>query len=148
MASITSANAVLLLSVPPLFSAPQQLQGFSTDDITDVDPIQAVEAMMGVDGVLSGGFVYAEIKQKITLQADSPSNQIFETWWKSQRMITDVYFATATLLLPSVNKKYAFNNGLLSIYPPVPSAKRVLQPRTYEITWESVTPSANASTWS
>jgi len=146
MASITSANAVLMLGVNSIFPVPQQLQGFAADDIFDIDPLEAAEVMMGVDGTLSGGFIYVPVKMKIALQADSPSNFIFETWWKSQKQIVDVYFATATVTLPSVNKTYSLNNGLLTTYPSTSNAKRVLQPRIYEITWESIVPSPISST--
>ena len=79
--SITSANAVLTLAIAQLFPVPQQLQGFGVDDVYDVPQIKSVEVMMGVDGVLSAGFVYVQIPQHITLQGDSASNLIFDTWW-------------------------------------------------------------------
>ena len=56
MASITSANAVLTMSISGLFNAPFQLQGFSGEDIYTSGPLAAVETIMGLDGKLSGGF--------------------------------------------------------------------------------------------
>ena len=53
--TITGASAVIMLSVPGLFSTPQQLQGFATDDIFDTAAIASAETLMGVDGNLSGG---------------------------------------------------------------------------------------------
>ncbi len=138
MASITSANAVLTLNIGALYDSPQQITQFATDDIYDVDPVQASEAMMGVDGHLSAGIVYAEVQMKIALMADSGSFPLFENWYQSQRTVQDVYVAQGTLVLTAVNRTYSLNNGYLTTYPPISSGKRVLQPRVFGITWESV----------
>lgn len=140
MGSITSANAVLMLSVPPLFPIPQQIQGFATDDIYDVPQIKSVEVMMGVDGVLSAGFVYIQIPQTITLQADSPSNSFFDTWWTQMQAAQDAYEASGLIRLPSISTKFTQTTGFLTGYKPVPAGKKTLQPRTYEITWARISP--------
>lgn len=140
MASITAANATLTLAIPPLFPIPQQLQGFAVDDIYDVDQIKSVEVMMGVDGLLSAGFVYVAVVQKVTLQADSPSNDIFDTWWTQMQAAQDVYAASGLIKLPSIATKFTQSNGFLTGYKPLPAGKKLLQPRTYEITWERVAP--------
>lgn len=140
MTSITSANAVLMLAIPPLFPVPQQLQGFAADDIYDIPQIRSVEVMMGVDGLLSGGFVYVEIRQEISLQADSASNLVFDTWWTQMQAAQDVYVANGIIQLPSIATKFQMVRGFLTGYKPSPGAKKVLQPRRYEITWESVAP--------
>lgn len=144
MASITSANAVLLLSITDLFSTPQQLQQFAADDIYDIDAQQTAETAMGVDGYLAAGFVWSEVKQKITLQADSPSNVIFEQWNEAQKAVQDIYRANGSVTLKSVNRKYTMINGVLTSYPPASSGKRVLQARTYEITWQRINPAPMA----
>lgn len=140
MGSITAANAVLMLAVPPLFPVPQQIQGFSTDDVYNIPQIKSVETMMGVDGVLSGGFVYVQIPQEITLQADSASNRFFDTWWAQMQAAKDVYAAAGLIQLPSVLTKFIQTKGFLTGYSPAPQAKKVLQPRRFEITWESILP--------
>lgn len=138
--SITSANAILMLSVVPLFPVPQQMQGFATDDIYDIPTIRSVEVMMGVDGVLSGGFVFAQVTQTISLQADSVSNSFFDTWWAQMQATRDVYVASGLIKLPSISTKFLQTAGYLTGYKPAPSAKKVLQPRSYEITWGSLVP--------
>lgn len=141
MGNITSADAVLTLAITPLFPIPQQLQGFGVDDIYDIPQIKSVEAMMGVDGIKSSGFVFTLVPQTITLQADSPSNRIFDTWWASMQAAKADYPASGLILLRSVESKFQMINGSLTGYKPAPAGKRVLQPRTYEITWEKVLPS-------
>ncbi len=139
--SITSANAVFMLSIGALYASPQQLMNFATDDIFDVDAIQAAEAQMGVDGHLTAGHVFEPVQMKIAFMADSPSIPIFENWEANQRKVGDVYAASGSITLTGVNRQYTLNNGFLVTYPVMPSAKKVLQPRVFGITWESVTPS-------
>lgn len=141
MGSITSADAVLTLAIATLFPTPQQLQGFGVDDIYDIPSIKSVEAMIGVDGKKSSGFVYALVPQTITLQADSPSNRIFQTWWTQMQAAKFDYTASGIIVLRSTGTKYQMINGSLTGYKPAPAAKRTLQPNTYELTWEAVLPS-------
>jgi hypothetical protein len=140
MASITGAGVVLTLTIPPLFPIPQQLQGFAVDDVYDIPQIKSVEVMMGVDGVLSAGFVYVQIPQEIILQADSASNGIFDTWWTQMQAAKDIYAASGLIKLPGLATKFSMINGFLTGYKPAPGAKRVLQPRRYEVTWQSIAP--------
>lgn len=139
--SITSANAILMLAIPALFPIPQQLQQFATDDVYDVPQIKSVEVLMGVDGVLSAGFVFVQVPQQITLQADSPSNDIFDTWWTQMQAAQETYEANGLISLPSIQTKFVQTKGFLTGYKPAPGAKKILQPRQYEITWERIVPS-------
>ena len=136
--SLTGANAVMLLSIPPLYAIAQQLQRFSADDVTDFDPIKPAEILTGVDGHMSAGWIFVPVPQKITLQADSDSNALFENWYASNEAIQDIYFAQGILRLPGVQRSYALTNGVLTSHKPVPDVKKLLQPRVYEITWESI----------
>lgn len=138
--SITSANSVFTLSVATLFSVPQQLQGYAADDAFTTAALKAAETMMGVDGFLSGGFVFVAIEQGITLQADSPSNALFDQWYAAQTQVKDIYNAAATIQLPSLGVKFTMTKGFLTDYTIIPDAKRVLQPRKYGITWQSAIP--------
>ena len=140
MTSLTSANAVLLLTIDGVYSSPQQLQRFATDDIFDVDAVQSAETAMGVDGYLSAGFVWNEKVQRITLQADSPSNTIFETWNSAMESSQEVFACSGSITLKSVNRKFTMIRGILTSYAPIPSGKKILQPRTYAITWQKISP--------
>jgi hypothetical protein len=138
--SITSANALLFLGVANLFSTPQQIQQFSADDIYDMPSIRSSEVSMGIDGTLSGGFVYVPIAQSIMLQANSPSNSLFEQWWLAQQVAEDVYIANGSVTLNSLGEKWTMTRGFLTGYTPAPRAAKILQPRRYEITWNKVLP--------
>lgn len=140
MGDITSANAVLTLAIATLFPSPVQLQGFGVDDIYDMATVKNVETLMGVDGVLSAGFVWKERVQTITLQADSASNAIFDTWNAQQEANTITYQAQGLIRLPAIATKFLQTAGFLTGYKPAPKAGRILHARTYEITWTRVAP--------
>ncbi len=140
MPDISSANAIYMLGVASVFAAPQQLQGFSADDIFDSEPIDTAEISMGVDGILSGGFVFQPAKQSVTLQADSDSNAFFEAWYNAQVAQKTVFYAFGLVTLSSINRDYVLTRGVLTAYPPMPSAGRILKPRKYGITWQSIAP--------
>lgn len=140
MTSLTAANAVITLTIPGVFNSPQQLQQFAADDATDTDTITTAQVQMGVDGFLSGGFVYVEVKQGYTLQGDSPSNFIFDQWAAAQQAAQDTFVANGVLLLKSLGTKWTWTRGFLTQYKPAPDVKKILQPRKYEITWQRMAP--------
>ena len=140
MSSITSANAQYLLAIGGLFPIPQGLQGFSAEDVFATEAIDTAEILMGVDGKMSAGFIFVPIKQTVTLQADSASNAIFDAWFTAEQVAKEKFFANGVVLLTSVGSKWTLSNGVLSSYSPLPDAKKVLQPRKYQITWNSVSP--------
>src|SRR5487761_2554028 len=81
MADITRANATLVLTVPAVFSTPQVLYGFATDDAFATEAVTVAETMKGVDGIMSFGFLPFITPMALTFQADSPSiPNTMETW--------------------------------------------------------------------
>lgn len=138
--SITAANAIVTITVPGVFQQPQQLQQFAADDIFDTEAVKNIEVQMGVDGFLSGGWVNVPIPQSYSLQANSPSCNIFDQWWSAQSTLLDAIAAFGVVTLPSIAKKWALSNGFLTTYPPMPGAGRILRPRKFEITWQRVLP--------
>jgi|GEM_PF-157195 len=144
--TLTAANAIFALAIPGLYPTPQQLQQFSTDNVTDVAEIRTIETQMGVDGVLAAGFQFVPFEQTITLQANSPSNDIFDNWWVQMQNIKDAIGCSGTLTLPAIGKKYLLVNGYLSSYPTYSGVHKILQPRKYGIVWNSIFPApANTS---
>lgn len=140
MGNLTSADIVLTLSIATLFPSPVQLQGFGVDDVYDIASVKNIETMMGVDGVLSAGFVWKERVQTITLQADSASNAIFDQWNSAQERNQTVYPSQGLVRIPSLSTKFIQTKGFLTGYKPAPKAGRVLHARSYEITWERIAP--------
>jgi hypothetical protein len=137
MGDITAANASLTLAIPPLFTVPQVIQGFAADDVYTISEIESVETMMGVDGVLSGGFTYKAQEQDISLQADSPSNDLFDTWQQQQVAGLTTYIANGLITIPALRKKFIQTQGYLVGYK-LPDAKKLMQPRRFRIRWARI----------
>jgi len=138
--NITSANATILLSVPLLFPVPFQLQKFGADNIYGTDPIQVGETVMSVDGRLTAGFVNAPTKQAYELLADSESNFFFDQIAMREKADQTKYEINGVVLLTSVLTKWTMTRGFLTIWQPIPDAKKVLQSRKHTIEWERVVP--------
>jgi hypothetical protein len=136
--SITSANASIVLWVPGLFPIPQQIQGFAVDDVFRTDPLKSADTMRGVDGKLTGGYVYSDIKQGFSLMGDSASIDFFDQWNQAQQSQRETFQANGIITLPSVGKKWTMVKGFLIGFPIIPDAKKVLQSVTFQIEWESM----------
>lgn len=138
--TITSANAQFLLTVVPIFPVPFQIQGFASDAAFLFDTVDAAETVMGVDGKMSAGFTPFITPQQITLQADSPSIQLFDDVLAAQKLAKELYFLYGTIALPGVKKSYVMTKGALKRVTQAPPAGKVLQPQAYQIDWEDVAP--------
>lgn len=138
MATITAANSIFLLSVAGLYDAPQQLQGYAADDAFATADVTVVETLMGIDGVLSGGFVHSPRSVSITLQADSPSNALMDNWVSAMEAAKEVYIGNATITLPGPGLTYALRKGFLTNYTPISDVRKVLQPRKYTIVFQAI----------
>lgn len=140
--SITSANAIITLSVADLFDQPFQLEQFDVDDIYGTDPIEAGETKQGVDGVLTAGFVNVPTKQNYALMADSPSNFFFDKLFQQEKANQEKFVIQGVVLLTSLGTKWVMTRGFLTRYQPLPDAKKTLMGRKHEITWQTAKPQA------
>jgi hypothetical protein len=138
MATLTAANAKFSLTIATLFPAPQWLAGYAADDVFTTDVVAPVETLMGVDGILSGGWTAVPKVQHISLQADSDSNLIFEQWMNKMNQLRETLIATGNVQIAAINQVYILNQGFLTGYPPMADARKILQPRRYQITWGEV----------
>jgi hypothetical protein len=136
--TITAANSQLFLSVAGLYTTPLPIMGYATDNAFQNEAIVAAEASIGVDGLLSAGYIFNPVKQKITLSPDSPSKYIFDGWYSLMYNTREIVFANATLILLATQETYTFTKGVLTTYHGAPTAKKVLQPVEYEITWQAI----------
>lgn len=135
---ITSANSAFVLQVPSVFTTPQALQGYATDDAFTTEEVDVAEVMMGVDGIMSGGFIPFITQMNIVFQADSVSiTNTMEVWISAMQSARAIYLGNASIQLPSINKEYILQNGILRRITPTPPAKKVLMPQTYAISWQN-----------
>lgn len=138
--TITSANSVFTISVAGLFPVPQQLQGYSAERAWESEAVELAEVQMGVDGRMTSGYTPNPVMQTISLQADSPSKQIFASIQNAMRATRDVYYITGTIDLPSTGESFICRRGVLRTSKPLPDAAKVLQPMSFQIVWESIDP--------
>jgi hypothetical protein len=139
--TITSANAIVMVTVAGLYPTPVQLQGFATDKAWDTAGVVITESKIGVDGHKTAGIVFNQIKQTFSFLADSPSIRFFESIYAAQRAVRDVYYLSAIIDLPATGESYVCNKGTLEDYNSVASAGKVLGDREFSISWGSIQPS-------
>jgi hypothetical protein len=138
MKTLTAANSVFALTITGLYPAPQVLHGYAADDAFATDALESAETVMGLDGHLSGGYVFNPVKQTIVLMPDSASLDVFNNWSLAQMASREVLVANASISLPAIGKKYVLTRGFLTSHKPIPDVKKVLQSVQYQITWGSV----------
>ena len=138
--TITSANSILTLVVPGLFPTPVQIHGFSTDKMFDTEAVEITETKTGVDGRLSGGWVFNPTNMTIALQADSPSISFFADLMQASDTAREVYVMSGSIIMPAIGKSFVLTRGFIVSGQKMPSAQKVLQPIEYKTVWESFSP--------
>lgn len=133
--TITSMNAVFMLAIPTVFPSPQLLQGFGVDEAFESEPVDSAVVQTGVDGIGTAGLVPREVPMTVTLLASSASFIIFDNWLAAMDSLRDVIYASAIISMPSISRKWTCYQGALTRYPTMPSARRTLQQRQFQITW-------------
>lgn len=136
--SITAANSTFTLTIPGVFQVPVRIEQFDTDDVYSIEQLRMVMTKMGVDGKLTGGFTFNEVKMSLHLMADSPSNAIFDGWATFMQTLVDAYPAFGTITQPSLGTSYVLSKGFMTGYPPLANAKKTLEGRVFELTWEKI----------
>ena len=140
--TINSANSVFLLAISPLFTTPVQIQGYMADAAFAQEGVDISENVLGVDGVMSYGWIPQMYPQTVSIMPSSPSSVIFETWSAAENTAREKFPATATITLKSTGRKYSLQNGVLTNYVPIPEAGKVLKGRPFKIVWNTILPAA------
>jgi len=138
MSTLTTANSSLYLTIVGVFNTPVKIQGYATDDAFAISELTNAETFIGVDGKLSAGFTPFIVPLSISLQADSASNAVFDAWIAAESATKDKYEAHIVIMLPATNELYTLSRGFLKSFSAMPAAKKVLQPRKYNIEFQSI----------
>jgi hypothetical protein len=138
MATITSANSNIVLTVPGVLSSGVVLSQFAADDMFTSDSIAATEVVMGVDGHQSLGWLPHPVKIKFKLAADSTSITYFDQWYNAQVTKKDAIACSMVITMPGNGAKYTCTNGGLVNYKPIPDAKKMLEAQEFDISFEAV----------
>lgn len=134
---ITSANAVVILTVENLYPNGIQLQNFATDSSFAVDDATLAEARMGVDGHLAAGYTPAPRNVTITLEAGSPNLEQMNNIVENMQLNMAVLKCQMQITIPSRGKEYTLKNGVLLTGHTIPDGKKVLDPTNWAFTFES-----------
>jgi hypothetical protein len=136
---ITSADAIIILTVAELFPAGFMLDRFSVDQSVVGEEETFVETRMGVDGHLAAGYVPNPKPVTLMLEADSSSvlamNQIINV----QQLIKRSLRLHMLVTIPAQWRIYAYTNGYLKSGIVVPALKKTQEPLTYKFEFESRT---------
>lgn len=139
--SLTVANSAFTLTATsvggvPIFPVPVPIEGYSADDAFDTTEVKPNEILMGIDGVLSGGYVAYPTPLMFTLQADSPSILVMDTAIEAMDGVFETIIFGASIAVPGINKLHTFIKGFMTSGKKTPGGKKLLQPQKYEITFQ------------
>lgn len=137
--TITSANSVVTITVPSL-AIVAQLQGFSAERAWNSNQQDLAETQMGVDGRQTAGYTPAPVEQMFSLQADSPSKQVFKAIGAAMIASRDVFYISCDISIPATGEAFTGRRGVLINWKAIPDAAKVLQPMDFAIRWESLKP--------
>lgn len=137
--TITSSNSILLLGAKGVFSVAQRLDGFAEGDQYSIAAIDTAEFKMGADGFLAAGKVPKPKVMDVTLQANSPSTLFWDTIYTAQEALGDLVEFFGIIQQPSIGRVYTLTKGYLTNYTPIADAKGTLQPRKFQVVWQTVT---------
>lgn len=138
--NITAADIVFSITVTNLLQTPTVLSNYATDRAWETSERELAETQMSMDGYLNAGWVANPVDQNISLSAASDSCAIFEYVTAQQDLNRTVYRFGGTVVIKGTGRKYTMVGGVLRSINPIPSAGRVLDPRSFAIRWQSVTP--------
>lgn len=139
--TLTSANSVFAIQIAGLYPIPQNMQGYSTDDMFSMADVNTAETQMGVDGRLSAGYVPVAREFEFTLQADSESNDIMDNLIAAEDAAREKYVINATIYLPGIGGKYALTRGFLASHTPMAKAGKTLGARKFTVQFQSISKS-------
>ena len=128
---ITSANAVLILTVDNLFPAGIRLEQFATDQSFSQGDLAVAEDRLGVDGNLVAGWVPSLKTVTIMLEASSPSYTAMAQLFRACERKRGIYQCSLVATVSSINCIFTWSGGILKSGTLVPAAKKVLDPTTW-----------------
>lgn len=126
-ATLTNANSVVAMTTEALYPQAQRLQGYAADDAFESGAVENGEYLMGIDGKFSAGFVFNAVELTITIQADSPSLQLFENIWNYEQSNRTKLQQDVTVTATALGRRYDYKQGYMTSYK-APAGKKILQP--------------------
>lgn len=137
--NITAANSTAILIVEELYPSGVTLEGYSTDQaITQGEETLGV-TRMGMDGQMVGGYTPSIKVVNLTFEPSSNSISVMDTIYKATQTNKKPYKCRLLIEIPSIQKTYTYNNGIMVTGKAMPDLKQVLDPMNYGFNFEGVT---------
>lgn len=138
--SITSANAILYITVPELYPQGFQVVNFSADAMFTNEAVDRSERQFGADGYFNVGYIFTEKTMTITLTGSSPSIPNFVNWLAVQDAGKTVLRCNAKVTLPGLKIEYDFVDGVIASAPVAQSSGKVLTEYTITLAFRDCKP--------
>lgn len=136
--NITSANSKLRIMVPAYYPAGFDVDDYGADTMYDIQAVTNKETRMSACGKFHAGFIYNPVDFNITLQPTSKAGELLDDMVAAERTAATVFQVNATLIVPALDSKYTFTNGVLMSSTPVAPGRRTLQERPFAFQFENV----------
>lgn len=135
---ITSTNSTVILTVEDLFPQGVTLEGFSVDTIISSDEVTMAETRMGVDGKMASGYVPSPKSVTISLEANSPSQEVFNVIYGATEATKKIYKCNLSVNVPSLKRSYNWVDGCVVSGKPTSDVKKTLDPTSWKLTFTTL----------
>lgn len=123
--TLTAANSNLLIRCKGYFDQYVKIQGFQVDNAFAAGDQTIGEVRAGIDGILSGGYVFNPADFTVYIEPNSPSKAFFSTCVNGIKEKKETVPFDFSVELPSIKKRYTFS-GFLTSAPTGVSAQKML----------------------
>ena len=135
---ITSTNSTVILTVESLYPQGVTLEGFSVDTIISSDEVTLAETRMGVDGKMATGYIPTPKSVTISLEANSPSQEVFNTIYGATEATKKIFKCNLSVSVPSLNREYNWIDGCVVSGKPTSDVKKTLDPTSWKLTFSAL----------
>lgn len=129
------------MTIETIASVPFTLENWAVDGAWEAENLEQVVTRMSMDGKLNAGFVWRAPTTTLTFQPGSASVSVFQDLQLGQSG-GNVYRLGGTLFLPSLQKRFTFEGGVMTAGSFMPNGGETLAEQAFTIEWERVYPVA------
>lgn len=122
-----------------VFSDLVKIEGYSADSAWKMDDVSLATTTLGVDGSFSSAWIPYMTTMTLQLMPNSSSNDFFERIMSYQDVIQETVELFGNIQIPSIGRKYALENGVISKMSLIPSAAKTLQAKSVVLIWGKCT---------
>lgn len=137
--SLSSANSTFMLGAVGVFSDLVKIEGYSDESAWKLEDVTLATTTMGVDGSFSSAWIPYMTSMTLSLMPNSSSNDFFERIISYQDVIQETVELFGNIQIPSIGRKYALENGVISKMSLVPTAAKILQVKSITLIWGKCT---------